>query len=199
MPDPLILASGSSIRAEMLRRACVPFEVILPRVDEETIKQALQGDGAKPRDIADTLAEAKARKVGSKHPDRLVLGTDQVLQFGEDILTKPKSPDQALAQLQSLRGKSHQLLSAAVVYENGKPVWRHISKATLNMRDASDAWLLAYVERNWDSIQHSVGSYKIEEEGVRLFTRIEGDNFTIMGLPLLELLSYLTMRGSLPK
>ena len=199
MDEPMILASGSPIRAEMLRAARVSFEVIHPRVDEESIKQALHAEGANPRDIADALAEAKARKVATKHPDKLVIGADQVLQFKNSTFSKPKSKVNALDQLLTLRGKPHHLLSAAVVYHEAKPVWRHVSKATLYMRDASDDWLSGYLERNWNSVQYSVGAYKIEEEGVRLFSRINGDNFTIMGMPLLELLSYLTMRGSLPK
>lgn len=199
MTDTLILASGSDVRAEMLCQARVPFEVVLSRTDEDSIKDSLKNEGAKPLDIADALAEAKARKVASKNPGRLVLGSDQVLQFENETLSKPVSQDDAVHQLQRLSGQSHRLLSAAVLYENNRPVWRHVSKATLYMRDFGNEWLTEYVDRNWESIQYSVGGYKIEEEGVRLFTKIEGDHFTILGLPLLELLSYLTLRGNLLK
>lgn len=198
MADPIVLASGSEIRGTLLRNACVPFVVDVARIDEQAIKQSLQAEDASPRDIADALAEMKAKKTGSKHPDALVIGCDQILALGRDILSKPENPQDALSQLRALRGAKHQLLSAAVIYQNGEPLWRHVGTVRLHMRDASDAYLTDYVDRNWDSIRHSVGSYKLEEEGVRLFTRIEGDYFNVLGLPLLELLSYLTLRGTLP-
>jgi septum formation protein len=197
MSTPLILASSSKIRAQLLHQAGVPFEVNPARVDEETIKEALLAEDAPSRDIADALAEAKARKVAGSQPDRLVLGCDQILAFGKEILSKPNSAEEAIEHLQMLRGQRHQLLSAAVIYEGGKPVWRHVGVVRLSMRESSDVWLKDYVARNWDSIQHSVGGYKLEEEGVRLFTRIDGDHFTVLGMPLLELLSYLTLRGTL--
>ncbi|WP_424178046.1 Maf family protein [Yoonia sp. TsM2_T14_4] len=197
MQDKIILASGSAIRAELLRKADVAFTVQIARIDEDAVRASLQADNASPRDIADTLAELKAQKVASKHPDTLVIGCDQILALDQDILTKPDTKAQALDQLRTLRGRKHQLLSAAVIYGDGKPLWRHVGTVRLHMRDASDDYLAAYVDRNWDSIRHAVGAYKLEEEGVRLFTRIEGDYFNVLGLPLLELLSYLTFRGTL--
>ena len=194
----ILLASGSSIRADLLQRSGVDFETIVPRVDEEMIKDALLAEGAKPRDVADALAEAKARKVAAKIPQALVLGCDQVLDFEGRLLSKPASPEDAIQQLSAMRGKRHMLLSAAVIYEAGAPVWRHIGQVRLHMRDLSDDYIRDYVARNWESIRTSVGSYKLEEEGPRFFTRIEGDHFNVLGLPLLELLSYLTLRGTLP-
>lgn len=182
----------------MLTRAGVKFEVIPAKVDEDAIKAALIAEGAKPRDIGDALAEAKARKIAAKHPEALVLGSDQILDLNGDILSKPETPENALDQLKSMRSNRHHLLSAAVIYEDAQPVWRHVGQVRLYMRDASDVWLSDYVDRNWDRIRHSVGAYKLEEEGVRLFTRIEGDHFNVLGLPLLEVLSYLTLRGILP-
>ena len=198
MTDTIILASGSEIRATLLKNAGVNFTVAKARIDEDAIRQSLEAEDAAPRDIADTLAELKAQRVAAKHPDALVIGCDQVLALGRTIYSKPETPEQALSQLQSLRGQKHQLLSAAVIYGEGKPLWRHVGVVRLQMRDASDTYLTDYVDRNWESIRHSVGAYKLEEEGVRLFTRIEGDYFNVLGLPLLELLSYLTLRGTLP-
>ncbi|WP_106746651.1 Maf family protein [Yoonia maritima] len=198
MTDTIILASGSEIRATLLRNAGIDFSVVKARIDEDTIRQSLEAEEASPRDIADTLAELKAQRVAAKHPEALVIGCDQVLALGRTIYTKPETPDQALSQLQSLRGQKHQLLSAAVIYGEGKPLWRHVGVVRLQMRDASDTYLTDYVDRNWESIRHAVGAYKLEEEGVRLFSRIEGDYFNVLGLPLLELLSYLTLRGTLP-
>lgn len=197
MQDKIILASGSAFRAQLLRNADVDFTVQVSRIDEDAVRMSLQSENASPRDIADTLAELKAQKIAAKHPDALVIGCDQILALDQDILTKPDTRAQALDQLRALRGRKHQLLSAAVIYGEGKPLWRHVGTVRLHMRDASDDYLAAYVDRNWDSIRHAVGSYKLEEEGVRLFTRIEGDYFNVLGLPLLELLSYLTLRGTL--
>ncbi|KMW58903.1 Septum formation protein Maf [Candidatus Rhodobacter oscarellae] len=195
MPDPIILASGSQIRQDLLRNAGVPFEVVVARVDEDAMRQALEIEMAKPRDVADHLAEAKTRKVAGKHPSRLVLGCDQVLNFQGQILSKPKSAEEARAQLDALSGQTHELISAAVIYENGEPVWRQIGTVRMAMRAASAKYLDAYVARNWESIRHSVGGYKLEEEGSRLFQKVHGDYFHVLGMPLLEVLSYLTLKG----
>jgi septum formation protein len=194
---PIVLATASAIRAELLQRVLVPFDIHPARIDEQAVKDAMLSQGAKPRDVADALAEGKARKAASKFPDRLVLGADQVLAFQSLIYSKPTSPDDALRQLSDLSGAQHSLFSAAVLYEDGKPVWRHVGQVKLTMHRFSKLWLEDYIARNWDSIRHSVGGYKIEEEGARLFTRIDGDHFHILGLPLLELLSYLSLRGTL--
>ena len=197
MARQIVLASGSAIRGQMLSNAGIGFEAIVPRVDEEMIKIALQAEKATPRDIADALAETKARKIGGKHPDKLVIGCDQVLDFDGQILSKPQTPDEAKEQLKALRGKRHSLLSAVVVYHELEPLWRHVDQVRLYMRDISDSYLNEYVDRNWPSLQSSVGGYKLEEEGARLFSRIEGDYFTILGLPLIEMINYLTASGDL--
>ena len=192
MTRPLILASSSETRLRLLRAAGITVTQTNPRIDEPAIRAALEAEAASPRDIADALAEMKARKVSDRHASDLVLGCDQVLDFQGKVWGKPGTPAEALAQLMAFRGQSHRLLSAVVLYDAGKPVWRHIGDVNLTMRVMSDDWLAAYVGRNWESIRHSVGGYKLEEEGIRLFSAIEGDYFTILGLPLL---GYLGERG----
>lgn len=197
MPQPLILASGSSIRAQLLTQAGLAFEVVRPRVDEEMVRDALLSEGASPRDLADALAEMKSLRVSEKHPAALVIGCDQVLDLQGKVLSKPESRDAARAQLMDLRGKRHSLLSAVVICEGGKPIWRHIGQVRLMVRDFSEAWLDGYLDRNWPDIAEAVGSYKLEKEGVRLFSRVDGDYFTVLGLPFLDLLSYLSLRGDI--
>ncbi|WP_424988209.1 Maf family protein [Microbulbifer sp. S227A] len=195
MTVPIILASGSRIRAELLRNAGLEFEISVPRVDEDSIKAALLAEDAPPRDIADALAEMKARKISDKHPGAMVIGCDQVLDFNRTLLSKPQTPEEAETQLAALRGNRHSLLSAAVIYQDGNPVWRHVGQVRLRMRSFSDAYLSGYIVRNWESIRHAVGAYKLEEEGVRLFSIIDGDYFNVLGIPLLELLNFLALRG----
>lgn len=193
----LILASGSTIRAQLLRQAGLSFETVVARIDEESVKLSLAAEGAAPRDIADALAEAKARKVSLKNPGALVLGCDQVLSLKGEILSKPRDPDDARAQLRRLSDMRHNLLSAVVAYEDGEPLWRFVDTVRLSMRALSDDYIDDYVSRNWDSIRHSVGGYKLEEEGMRLFRAVDGDYFTVLGLPMIPLLSWLIDRGSL--
>ncbi|MCM2561977.1 Maf family protein [Lutimaribacter sp. EGI FJ00015] len=199
MGQNMILASGSTIRRKLLERAGVEFDVQTARVDEDMVRDALLAENASARDIADALAELKARKVSHRNPGALVLGCDQVLSFEHQLLSKPRSRDAARDQLQALRGKRHQLLSAGVICEDGQPIWRFVGTVRLMMRDFSDDYLDAYLDRNWPDISESVGAYKLEEEGVRLFSRVEGDYFTVLGMPLLEILNYLTLRGDLQK
>jgi len=193
----LTLASSSRIRRILLENANLRVEVKPAQVDEDAIRQSLQAEEASPRDIADTLAEQKSLRVSRKVPSALVLGCDQVLDLDGRILSKPQSPHDARNQLANLRGRRHDLLSAAVICRDGEPIWRHVGVAHMTMRVLSDAWIGAYVDRNWPAISESVGAYQLESEGVRLFSRVEGDYFTILGLPLLDLLSFLIARGDL--
>ena len=195
MVKPLILASSSATRLRLLQAAGLDVTPHNPRIDEAALRASLQADHANPRDIADALAEMKARKIADRMPGALVLGCDQVLEFRHKAWGKPETPAEATQQLSAFRGHSHKLLSAVVLYDAGQPIWRYVGEVRLTMRMVSDDWLQGYVARNWDSIRHSVGGYKLEEEGIRLFSTIEGDYFTILGLPLLPLLGYLGERG----
>lgn len=195
---PILLASTSAIRATLLRNAGLDISTQAARVDEQAIRAALESEGASPRDIADTLAEMKAERVARRHPEALVIGCDQVLEFQGQSYGKPQDIQALRDQILALRGQTHRLLSAAVVFEDGRPVWRHVGQARLTMRDFSDGWLDGYLQRNGADLMDSVGGYKLESEGVRLFSVIEGDYFTILGLPLLPLLDWLAVRGSIP-
>lgn len=195
MVKPLILASSSATRLRLLQAAGLDVTPHNPRIDEAALRASLEADHANPRDIADALAEMKARKIADRMPEALVLGCDQVLEFRHKVWGKPETPAEATQQLSAFRGHSHKLLSAVVLYDAGQPIWRYVGEVRLTMRMVSDDWLQGYVARNWESIRHSVGGYKLEEEGIRLFSTIEGDYFTILGLPLLPLLGHLGERG----
>lgn len=197
MPTPLILASASDIRAQMLRNAGLTFTVQPGRVDEDTIRQSHHAEGGNARDLADLLAEMKALKISDRAPQALVIGADQVLDCDGRIFSKPQTAEEAREHLAFLSARTHHLLSAAVVAHEGRPLWRHVGHVRLTMHALTPAQIDAYIDRNWDSVRHAVGCYKIEEEGVRLFSRIEGDFFHILGLPLIELLTWLRIRGDI--
>ncbi|WP_324333054.1 Maf family protein [Sphingorhabdus sp.] len=193
------MASTSVSRKQILDNAGLSFDAMAPMVDEDAIKQSLQDEGLGPRDIADALAEAKATKLSAKYPESLVIGADQTLALDKGpLFDKPDSPDTAKAQLEQMADCSHRLFSAIVVAQSGQPVWRHIGVVRMHVRPLSPAFIDSYVERNWNEIRHCVGCYQIEGEGAQLFTRIEGDYFDIMGLPLLPLLAYLRERKEMP-
>jgi septum formation protein len=193
----MILASASVVRARMLAAAGLAVTTKPARIDEDTLRQSLTAEGVSPRDQADKLAEAKALKVSARHPDALVLGCDQILDLDGAVLSKPASRDDAAGQLQHLSGRTHRLWSAAVVALGGRPVWRHIGAATLTMHQLTDAEIDGYLTRCWPSVGDSVGAYKIEEEGARLMSAVSGDHFTILGLPLIPLLTWLRDRGDI--
>jgi len=195
----LILASTSPTRMAILEAAGVPFEARPPRVDEDSLKTGLQQQGVTPRDLADALAEAKAVALSRREPEALVLGCDQVAVAADGtVLDKPGSRDGLRIQLDQLRGSTHKQLSAAVVAEGGRPVWRHVDEARLTMREFSEDFLQHYLDAEEEASAGCVGGYRIEAMGMQLFSRIEGSHFTILGLPLLPLLDYLRTRAMIP-
>ncbi len=193
----LILASTSQIRLQILMSAGLQVETIAPEVDESPIRGAMMAQGAAPEEIAVLLAEAKAVAVSQLTPNALVLGCDQILSIGRRVISKSENREAARDVLVSLRGREHTLSSAAVLCRDGLAIWRHASPVTLTMRDFSDAYLEAYLARNWPEVSGAVGAYHLEGEGARLFSKVEGDYFSVLGLPLIELLSYLTQTGEI--
>lgn len=192
----LILASGSATRRKMLEDAGVAIVVEKPRVDEEAVKVGLRAEGLKPREQADALAEVKVLSV-SRLRDGLVLGADQMLALGDEPFDKPANRAEARAQLLALRGKTHALVTAAVIARDGQVIWRHVDTPKLTMRAFSDAFLEDYLDRVGEGALSSVGGYQLEGLGAQLFSRVDGDYFSVLGLPLMPLLSYLRDIGEI--
>ncbi len=196
----IILASTSRARREVLAAAGVPFTVEAADVDEPAIRRKLLAGvpPVRPQQIAEALARAKAEDVSRRHRDALVIGGDQVLALGTELLTKAKDEATARATLMKLKGRVHELHSAVALAADGELMWAHTGTARLKMRDFSDAFLDEYLTRAGDRIGQSVGAYELEGLGVQLFETIEGDYFTILGLPLLPLLAELRAQGMIP-
>ena len=197
MPEPIVLASASTARAALLRPAGVAVEIERAALDEDEIKTAFLREGRKAADCAAALAEAKAKRVALRRAGALVIGADQILSCEGTWFDKPKNCDEARAQLTALRGKSHALVTAVAVVRDGAVLWHHIEEPRLAMRRFSDGFLDHYLAVAGDGILSSVGAYQLEGLGAQLFARIDGDYFTILGLPLLPLLDFLRGRGAL--
>ncbi len=195
MTSPLILASASPFRRSLLENAGVTFTWEVADIDEREIEEPLYREGAKPEEIALHLARAKARAVAVRHPHALVIGSDQTMSLGDRVFHKPADRDEARGHLASLSGKTHQLNSAIALMRDEQVVFETVVSARLTMRDLSPAFIDAYLEKTGDRILKSVGAYQLEAEGVQLFKAIEGDYFTIVGLPLLPLLAALRKEG----
>jgi septum formation protein len=187
----LVLASASPARANLLENAGVKVTRVPAAIDEAEVKEAFRREGADAATCAVALATAKAERVSRRHRGAFVVGADQMLVCGDVWFDKPPDLDHARAQLIALRGRTHELVTAVVVFRDGADLWHHVARAHLTMRQFSDAFLDAYLAAAGESVLGSVGAYQLERLGAHLFTRIEGDYFTILGLPLLPLLDFL--------
>jgi septum formation protein len=193
----LILASASAARGALLRAAGLCFEVRPARVDEDAVKQAALAENTTPENTALLLAELKAGRVSSREPDALVIGADQLLVCEGSWFDKPASLAGAREQLLALRGRTHTLFTAVLCQRGENPVWHHVTQSRLTMRPFSDAFLDAYLASEGEALIASVGAYRLEGRGVALFDRVDGDHFSILGLPLLPLLGFLRQHGVL--
>lgn len=195
--EPIVLASSSETRRAILENAGLLVETLAPRVDEDEIRCAMLAENAGAGDIAEVLAEQKARSVSRQRPERLVIGADQILEMDGRIFSKPKNLAAAREALLALRGREHQLLSCVCILRDGRRLWHNLDSAKLAMRQFSDEFLDSYLRSIGDEAIAGPGSYRIEGPGAQLFSHISGDYFTILGLPLFPLLAFLRDRGVL--
>lgn len=191
----LVLASGSRTRARMLEAAGIEIEIAVPAIDEPELMASLKESGASVERAAEVLAEMKARRVAPRFPGRPVLGCDQMLECGGEWLDKARDKAHAREQLLLLRGRTHHLVTSVVLVRDEERVWHHTAKAEMRFRDFSDAFLDFYLGAAGAEILQSVGAYQLEGLGAQLFAEIEGDFFTILGLPLLPVLAVLREHG----
>ncbi len=196
LPTPLVLGSGSASRAALLKAAGIDFEIDPAGIDESAIRKLVTRDrGAVAGAVADVLARAKAETVSERQPGALVIGSDQVLALEDQIFEKPQTQEEARHTLLKLQGRTHQLHSAVALAREGEVIWAHMESAHLTMRALSPEFIGQYLADAGDMVQQSVGAYQLEGLGVHLFEKIEGDYFTILGLPLLALLTRLRLEG----
>jgi septum formation protein len=197
-PERLILASASTARAALLRAAGLDFAVEPASIDEARLKREHRSAGASAVDCAVALAREKACRVSRRGQAALVIGADQLLALGEEWFDKPHDLGEAKSQLQRLRGRTHILATAVCVAQDGRPVWQITSAPELTMRNFTDAFLDSYIAAEGEALLGSVGAYRLEGRGVQLFSRMVGDYFAVLGLPLIELLDFLRQRGAIP-
>lgn len=197
MTPPIILASGSPFRRKMLEDAGIAFTVERPQIDERAVEDAVAASGMTPDDLATILAEAKAVDVSQNHPGALVIGSDQTLSMDGELFHKPADMEEARRRLLKLSGRKHQLNSAVVIARDGEAIWRHVAIAQLTMRTLDPGFVGRHLSAVGDAALTSVGGYQIEGRGIQLFEKIDGDHFTIIGLPLLPLLEKLRELGAI--
>ena len=188
----IILASKSEVRKSILNRNNINCEVIPSNVDEDEVKEALINERASPEIISKNLAELKANKVSKKNPDKIVLGADSVIDLEGELISKPSSREEALRILQRLNGKKHQLISSVCISKNGSMIWNYTDAASLSMRELNLDQIKSYLEKVADEKLYAYGVYQIEAGGKDLFSKIEGDEDTIMGLPIKKIKEYLS-------
>ena len=191
MLNKIILASQSKVRKEILDKNNIPNKVEPSNVDEETVKKSLQKEKATPDIISKNLAELKANKVSLNQIDQFVLGADSVIDLNGELISKPKNRDEALNILKKLNGKKHNLISSACISKNGSMIWNYTDKATLTMKNFSEKDLKSYLSKISDEALYAYNVYQIEGEGRTLFAKIEGNENTIMGLPINKIKEYL--------
>lgn len=193
----VVLASASASRRRMLSAAGVNILAQAARVDEEEVKNSMQAAGMEAGEVAEALAELKAQRISPQFHDAIVLGADQMLAVDGEWLDKPADADALRDHLKKLRGRSHRLISCVVAVKNGARIWHQTDTATITMRPCSDAFIDWYVDRAGDSVLDSVGGYQLEGLGAQLFSHVQGDFFTVLGMPLLPLLDFLRLQGVL--
>ena len=190
----IILASKSKVRKEILDNNKIPCNVEVSNVDEEPIKESLLKEGATPEIISKNLAELKANKVSQKVSNMLVLGADSVIDLAGELISKPENRDEALTILKKLNGKRHSLISSVCISKNGSMIWNYTDKAYLKMKDFSEEELISYLSKITDETLYAYNVYQIEGEGRYLFSEINGDEDTIMGLPIKKIKEYLELQ-----
>ena len=193
MQNKIILASKSKVRKDILNKNNIACDVEPSNIDEEIVKEALIKERATPEIISKNLAELKANKISTKKPDKIVLGADSVIDLGGELISKPENRDEALLILKKLNSKSHNLISSVCISKNGSMIWNYTDIATLTMKDFSDKELKEYLDKISDENLYAYNVYQIESEGRNLFSKISGDENTIMGLPILKIKEYLEM------
>lgn len=192
MPNkPLILASASAARCSMLEKTGISFKAMPADIDEQAIIDTLTSQARDIPLITEQLAQAKARYISKEHPNALVIGSDQTLEFEGKLISKAETPEQGIEKLKLLRGKTHRLFSSVCVVEDGNTIFFHTESARLTMHNFDDAYLNTYAEKDADALTSCVGGYKIEGSGAWLFDTVGGNHYTIMGMPLLPLLAFL--------
>lgn len=195
----IVLASQSKIRADLLENTGLSFEIHPSKIDEDAIKAIFKEDETDPADIAEILAESKALNISPEFPDALIIGSDQILTLGKEIFDKPKNREEIQASLFKLRGKTHTLISSIVLVKNGEVIWRYSDSAQLTMHEFTPEFLGKYMALCGDKLLTSVGAYQLESFGIHLFEKIEGEYFTILGFPVLNLLNFLKKQGYIEK
>ena len=187
----IILASKSGVRKKILDNYNINFDVIVSNVDEDEVKNSLLAEGANPLEISKNLAEIKSIKVSTKNPDRLVLGADSVISLNNELINKPKSRDEALEILKKLNNSKHYLISSVCISKNGAMIWNHTDKSELKMKNFSEEQLITYLNKIKTETLLAYGVYQVEANGLQLFEYIKGDQNSIMGLPINEIINYI--------